>query len=154
MLLHPGIQFCLTPTSRNFERSKKTALKVILPEFSYKEVPIALILPTINVFLLNLADGHFSKILWDSSNPLHDRIIIFNNVRTSSRSSDTFRPKLCRTEKKLHSFLITLWNIATTSLYTGNNVLVFQNIFKQPCRVFPCYPVLLSHNIVLDRGVL
>ena len=47
--------------------------------------------------------------------------------------------------KNAIAFLIILWNITTTSFYTGNNVLVFQNIFKQPCRVLPSDPVLLSH---------
>ena len=46
------------------------------------------------------------------------------------------------------AFINILWNIATTGFYTGN-VLVFQNIFKQPCRVhvllLPSDPVLLSH---------
>ena len=113
--------FLSDTNKQRLETIQKTAVKVILPEFSYEEILIALNLPTINDFLFNLADGHFSKVLSNPSHPLHDRII-FNNVRTSSRSSNTFRPKICRTEKRRHSFLIILWNIATTSSYTGNNV--------------------------------
>ena len=40
---------------------QKTALKVTLPEFSCEEILIALNLPTINNFLFNLADDHFSE---------------------------------------------------------------------------------------------
>ena len=95
--------FLSDTNKQRLETIQKTAVKVILPEFSYEEILIALNLPTINDFLFNLADGHFSKVLSNPSHPLHDRII-FNNVRTSSRSSNTFRPKLCRTEKRRHSF--------------------------------------------------
>ena len=103
-------------------------MKVILPEFSNKEILTALNLPTINDFLLNLADGHFSKILPNPSHPLHDRIIF--NVRTSCRSSNILDLSYVAQRKDVIAFLIILWNIATLSFYTGNNVIVFQNILN------------------------
>ena len=55
--------FLSNTNKQRLETIQKSPLKAILPEFSYEEILIALNLPTINDFLFNLADGHFSKVL-------------------------------------------------------------------------------------------
>ena len=53
--------FLSNTNEHRLEAIQKTALKVISPEFSCEEILIALNLSTINNFLYNLADDHFSE---------------------------------------------------------------------------------------------
>ena len=101
------------------ERIQKTAVNVMLPEFSYEEALEALNLPTLNEFLFLLSDSHFSKILNDISHPLHTHIVFNTNSRTSSRSSNAFRPQRCRTVKRQQSFFKFFMMHHSNSFFTS-----------------------------------
>jgi hypothetical protein len=87
------------------ESVQRSATRIVLPEYeSYHTRLEILKLSELSTFMYEKARAHFSKIVSNPDHTLFNRLT-FNTCRRSSRHCSTFRPVLCRTEKRKSSFI-------------------------------------------------
>ena len=91
--------FLLSEHDKNLlENVRQAATRIILPDMDYNSRLKPLDISFLSVFIFNISQNHFTKIMHDPDHPLHNRIT-FNKNRSSSRLYTIYRPETSKTTK-------------------------------------------------------
>ena len=101
----PAFYSILSKTDQDrLESVQRTATRIMFPSLEgYDNRLVKLDIPTLFDFASTISRDYFNKIMQRNEHPLFGRLI-FNTGRTSTRLHATFKPPVCRTEKRKRSF--------------------------------------------------